>query len=661
MSYRKEIDGLRGIAVLSVILFHAGFGQFKGGFLGVDIFFVISGYLITSIILESLHQNKFSFRDFYIRRVRRIFPALIAVLSLSIVPAWIMFFPDQMKSFSTALGCSAIFIANIFYMNQSGYFAPNALEDPLIHLWTLSIEEQFYLLSPAIIFLAWKFARPFLVPVLCALLIASATYGIWQSFHSPDAVFFSSIARAWELLIGVVIAALRLNRQHVPPVPINVREILCLGSFFGILYCLGTASEHSGFPSLTYFLITLSTATLLFFSNDNTIVGRLLCASPLVHIGLISYSAYLWHQPILAFARVGWNPDQSPLAPYFIVVSIIFFAHLSWKFIEQPFRGLRRAGVIWLALGSALALFAFGLAGNLTGGFKNYRNFVSSESVEKAFEDVDFNLRCEPVFPGAPAGTEFCSFGSEKHPLTIAIFGDSHSFPLRAVFDVVGHEQEKQIVHNGLGGCPPLLGVYVLNGNDPSSVCYGLVNRQIAFVKAHHIKDVFLAARWSLYTDGSYWKGSKIYLLATSTNVKADQASSREAFRIGLANTIKAYGDLGVRVHFITQAPMQLYDPKQIYRRWHSHDPSEFISSLRKFSVPFSVHEGHQKFVRSVFKTEFKFLEDQLLDLDSVFCDSEYCMVGSQSESYYRDDDHLSGLGALKTKSMIVKQLQKYD
>lgn len=659
MNYRDEINGLRAIAVTSVILFHAGFDLFKGGFLGVDVFFVISGFLITSIILNSLTEGKFSFTDFYARRARRIFPALLALLIICILPAWLLLFPDQMKLFATSLGCAAIFISNVFYMTQVGYFAPNALEDPLIHLWTLSIEEQFYLFAPALIVLVCKYARRMLHATLLVLLMASIVYGYGKSFQSPDATFFNSAARAWELLFGSLTASLIHDRKAAKPVGPLASNLISAVSLALIFVCITTSSEYIGFPSLPYYITIVSTAALLWVGNQKTWAGKLLSLRPVAYVGLISYSAYLWHQPILAFARILWNVEQIPAFRYLILIPIFVTAHLSWRYVENPFRHpgwdrRRRYGLV----ASVLALFLFGIAGNLTIGFEKWHSSDIPENVQKTFDDIPIKLHCTPAASNLPAGSDFCTFGSQNTAPSIAVFGDSHSFPVRAVFDEIGQKHKLGIVHNGLGGCPPLASIYVLNGNHSPSVCHDLVEQQIAYVRSHAVRDVFLVARWSMYTDGSYRKGSKIYLLSEKADGRSDQDQSREAFQTGIKATVDIYESIGVRVHFLTQAPMQLYNPKHIYARWHDQDRPAFEASLRKFSVPYSVHAEHQRFARSILFANLKESNTSVVDIDRVFCGKVYCAVGTPELSYYHDDDHLSSFGAMKIKAALLDELK---
>ncbi len=647
---------------MSVILFHSGFEHFKGGYLGVDIFFVISGFLITSIILNSLKNGTFSFSDFYGRRAKRLLPALMSVMVLCILPAWLLLLPDQMHSFATSLGCAAIFLANIFYMMHAGYFSPNSLEDPLIHLWTLSIEEQFYLIAPALILVIYKRVRWALSPTLVSLIVASIAYANYASANNPDPTFFNSAARAWELLVGCLTASLIQHRSVRSDIAdLKTRNIFCIVALSSILFCITSASENTSFPSLPYYVTILSTAVLLWLTDEKTLVGKLLSYRYFVYCGLISYSLYLWHQPILAFSRIIWNPEQFPMLRYLSLILTFCAAHFSWKFVENPLR--HKSWQLRYKLGitlSILGLFLFGVAGNVTAGFEKSRDNEVMGGINAAFTEIPVDLHCLPstIKSNTFGNTDFCKFGDHHVKATVAIFGDSHSHPLRPVFDEIGRERKIAFIHNGIAGCPPLVNTYIVNSNYPPELCYDLVKNQVEFVRANGIRDVFLVARWSLYTDGSYRKGSKIFLLSDSIGGHSDQDQSRKWFRSALYSTIDTYESMGVNVHILTQAPMQLYSPKQVYRQLNDLDKIALEASLKRFSVPYSIHSQHQKYVRSVFTSEVRdFRKANIIDLDNLFCDSHHCFIGTSTKSFYSDDDHLSSNGAMYIKPVLVEVL----
>jgi peptidoglycan/LPS O-acetylase OafA/YrhL len=347
MQYRREIDGLRAFAVVPVVLAHAGFSWMGGGFVGVDVFFVISGYLITGIILSELDAGNFTFAGFYERRARRILPALFCVLTCSIFFALLFMMPDQLGAFSKSLLSVLAFVSNFYFKLLTGYFAPAAEEMPLLHTWSLGVEEQFYLFFPLLAIILWRSRRKTWVFPVVILIIAllSFNYADHKSWGGSAKVFFTTQARVWELFFGVL-AAFYLNyrRKHEPQ-----RWLAEAGSLFGlaciVLACLYFNPEMP-FPGRYALLPTVGAVCVILFASPSTFVGRLLSLKPLVGIGLVSYSAYLWHQPVFAFARLAAEFSESSwLTPWVLVLLAVLsfmLAYSSWRFVEQPFRNRKR-------------------------------------------------------------------------------------------------------------------------------------------------------------------------------------------------------------------------------------------------------------------------------------------------------------------------------
>lgn len=335
MHYRKEIDGLRAIAVLPVMFFHAGFNGFSGGFLGVDIFFVISGYLITSIILKQKEAGTFSLATFYERRIRRIFPALFFILLVCLPFAWLWLLPHELKDFGQSLMAVSIFVSNIFFWQESDYFAADAEMIPLLHTWSLAVEEQYYLLFPLLIIILWpifKGKANKLSVFFLLVAIASLAFSEWAWRHYPEANFYLLPSRAWELLAGVLAALYLFQRK---PEGNQAISLLGLAMILGSIFFL---SNKLPFPSLYTLIPVTGTVLIILFASHATWVGKLLSTPALVGIGLISYSAYLWHQPIFVFARLQSFQELPAWQFLVLIVLTLILAFLSWKFIEQPFR-----------------------------------------------------------------------------------------------------------------------------------------------------------------------------------------------------------------------------------------------------------------------------------------------------------------------------------
>lgn len=402
MDYRREIDGVRALAVMPVILFHAGFQTFSGGFVGVDIFFVISGYLITSIILTEQQAGTFTLLNFYERRARRILPALFVVLLACLPFAWLWLLPSDMKEFSDSVFSVSTFMSNILFWRTSGYFDSATELKPLLHTWSLAVEEQYYLLFPVFLMVAWRFGKRWLVSLLVVAALVSLAASEWGSIHKPPATFYLLPTRGWELLIGALTAfylaneglgpyqqvsspsarqpqspespqSLPARRQLLRP---SLRHALNQGlSLLGLLliaYAVLAFDKGTPFPSLYALVPTLGTALIILFATEQTLVGKLLGSKVLVGIGLVSYSAYLWHQPLFAFAKQRSLEAPGPWLQAALAAAALVLAYFSWKYVEVPFRNKRRFArrqiFTYGAIGSA-CFISFGALGHFTTGF----------------------------------------------------------------------------------------------------------------------------------------------------------------------------------------------------------------------------------------------------------------------------------------------------
>lgn len=360
MNYRKEIDGLRAIAILPVLFFHAKIAGFSGGFYGVDIFFVISGYLITSIILDEVRLNKFSIINFYERRARRILPALSFVLFCTTVATFYYMPQTLFQEYLESVAYVSTFTSNVFFYMQTGYFANPTDEMPLMHTWSLAIEEQFYLFFPLLVALIWKFARTYLLPVIFLFTVASLLYSQYLTdLGIIEANFYFIFSRAWELLAGSVIAFFPVEKIRFKGWK---REFWSLLGLAMICYSLVSFDETAAFPSGTL-LPVIGSCLVILFANQSTLVGRLLSANILIFIGLISYSLYLWHQPLFALIRVRTLGEPSLTVFIIAILASVVLASFSWKFIEAPFRSKQKVSRAAIFKFSAASISLFFLAG----------------------------------------------------------------------------------------------------------------------------------------------------------------------------------------------------------------------------------------------------------------------------------------------------------
>jgi peptidoglycan/LPS O-acetylase OafA/YrhL len=337
MPYRREIDGLRALAVVSVMLFHAGIPFFSGGFVGVDIFFVISGYLITSIILSDLNQGNFSLAHFYERRVRRILPALIFVLLVCFVLAWMLLPEGDLRKFSKSMTTVPLFFSNFFFWQEGDYFETVAELKPLLHTWSLGVEEQFYIFFPPVLMFAFSKAGGGRIGLLMAGLgCLSFALGQIGIYYSPEAAFFLIPTRAWELLAGAGLAHHSIRTVN-PVVYLPIRHALSSLGLLCIVASIFGFDKDIPFPSYFTLLPVVGTLLIIKYADSKTLASRILGTKLCVGVGLVSYSAYLWHQPLLAFSKY-YYPQQSFTFKFAILGTIVLLAILTWRFVELPFR-----------------------------------------------------------------------------------------------------------------------------------------------------------------------------------------------------------------------------------------------------------------------------------------------------------------------------------
>jgi peptidoglycan/LPS O-acetylase OafA/YrhL len=530
MKYRPDVDGLRAIAVLPVLLFHSGISLFSGGYVGVDIFFVISGFVISQTLIKEIEGGHYSIANFYVRRIRRILPALVATILLSSVLALLVFLPNTMREFSTSVTATVLFVSNIYFWKHSGYFEITALDRPLLHTWSLSVEEQFYILIPVALFFTYRLFRNLTWPLFSLGAAASLALSIFLTDRGPTANFFLLPTRAWELLLGSIIVL----ANSKPAGNWILREVSAVIGLCLIVFAVTTYTDATPFPGLAALVPTLGAALIIQSGRDQaTLVGRLLSWHPLVGIGLISYSLYLVHWPIIVFARyallrdlVGWEIGA------FIILSLVL-AYLSWRFIETPFRHPARVQprtTLFAATAMVLAtLAALGIVGAFTDGFHaRFSNFRPPPATE-AGGDVWLRGRCflENQDPAAWKG-DFCvrTSGSPKNAV---LWGDSfaaHYLPgLIKNQDRLSHN----IIQYTFAGCPPILSYtsYARPG------CAGFNAAIFEVIRHYHADAVVMSSRW-------------------------DQIRQRGLS--GLRDTVERLQAAGVTVYVLGQSPMFAFD-----------------------------------------------------------------------------------------------------
>ncbi|MET0222620.1 MAG: acyltransferase family protein [Tardiphaga sp.] len=462
MRYRQDIDGLRAVAVLPVLLYHAFPSSLPGGFIGVDIFFVISGYLITGIIHRQMRSKTFSIADFYARRIRRIFPALITVVLATFLIGWVLLPPRELKSLGTNIAGGAVFVQNFILLGQVGYFDLAADKKPLLHLWSLGIEEQYYIVWPLLLMLIGATRRRSLA-ITMALAAASFAACLIVQPRAPDYAFYLPVTRAWELLVGSGLALWASGRapdRVAGPAVRVVREIVALGALLAIVAAFWLYDRKVPHPGLFTLVPVLAAAALL--GTSRTLVHRfVLGARPAVGVGLISYPLYLWHYPLMAYARIHFFDGVAPHVMLAILAASIVLAWLTYQFIERPIRFGRRYGTykIGALLGGMVALGLVGLVADRTNGLpiripENLRGFMLDGSETARFWRADKCL-LNPEQSASHFAAE-CA-GTGRHPL-ILVWGDSYAASLYPGLAHFGAERGFDIAEFTASACPPLIG-----------------------------------------------------------------------------------------------------------------------------------------------------------------------------------------------------------
>jgi peptidoglycan/LPS O-acetylase OafA/YrhL len=388
--YRSEIDGLRTVAVLPVLLFHAGIGPFSGGFVGVDVFFVISGYLITLIIWNEIEGERFSIGRFYERRARRILPALYTVLLVSAILAWFLMLPEQLENFGQSVVATVLFANNMLLMLTAGYWDLSVDFKPLVHTWSLAVEEQFYIAFPLLLLLAARWMkRETIVWLLIAVLVASLASTLVVHRWNSNANFYLVVTRAWELLAGAIVAM--TVRDRTLAFGNQAFSLAGLGLIIASIFLL---DETSVFPGPAAVLPVGGAVLVILFTRPGTLTHRLLSLPIMVGIGLISYSLYLWHQPMMAFARIFSREEPGQLVFAGAIVASFILAWLTWKFVEQPFRDRAKVGTLGIVVTSLIGtavLLAVGLAFHFNNGFPG--RLYRADGAAPVGEYIEYNTQ----------------------------------------------------------------------------------------------------------------------------------------------------------------------------------------------------------------------------------------------------------------------------
>jgi peptidoglycan/LPS O-acetylase OafA/YrhL len=664
LRYRAEIDGLRALAVGSVILFHAGFTVFEGGFVGVDVFFVISGYLITSILISEFEDDRFRLANFYERRARRILPALFVVMAACLPFAWMWLMPGHMQQFALSLASVSVFSSNIQFWRESGYFDTAADLKPLLHTWSLAVEEQYYILFPLFLILAWPLGRRRVFWLLFSGAAASLAMAQWGSHHKPEAAFYLLPARGWELLIGSLSACYLFTRDREPN-----RLLEQLGSLAGmalLLYSIIVFNSHTPFPGLYALAPTVGTALIIIFANGETIVNRALRNRFLVGLGLISYSAYLWHWPLFVFAKYRSLTAPPAYLMSLLCVVTLMLAYLSWRFIEQPFRQKQRISrrvILSMAAPIAASFFMLGASGYIEQGFP-FR--FSPDVLSLAQSGTDKNPRqdeCVSDIHKYLSPKDACGIGNPDHIVGV-LWGDSHSDALAVALGDALSKSGLGMKHMWYASCPPIPGLH--DAAQPARECERYTKDVLQRIENDNsIKAVVLAARWTLYLEGTFFNngegGNESTVPAVIDAVEYKDGPGPEAGRKDRVRRLYIDGvrkllATGKNIILVYPIPEVGWDaPSYAAKRvW-------FAGAHTPLTTSYAAFLSRNKDAIAALDSIGDYPNLERIYPHKALCDTvvkNRCIVTLGARSLYYDDNHLSNYGATFVVGNNMKAMQ---
>jgi peptidoglycan/LPS O-acetylase OafA/YrhL len=654
-SYRRDIDGLRAIAVTSVVAYHAGLSLFSGGFVGVDVFFVISGYLIGSHVYKEMRHSRFGIASFYQKRAKRILPALFAVLLFCYIVSIFLLDGMELKTLAEYIVATVASASNILIWLKVNYFSPGANQNPLLMTWSLGVEEQFYLIFPLIMLFFVRMGRRRLFIATLLLVFASLTLSVLGIFKYRTATFYLLPTRAWELAVGILLAIYEVDR---PPKHLYVggrfANLLGLFGIAMLLYAILRYDANTPFPGLAATLPVIGTALIL-ASPSGWLNRNLLSFQPIVFVGLVSYSWYLWHWPLLSFARIVADRDISTATASGIAVLSFGVACFSYRFIERPFRKSKTdARPLLLRYGIACVVML--IPAVVLIALKGWPSRFPSLAAVEAHSGLQQNDTCLVQYgAAAPNFSTYCVPQQDQRD-GIALLGDSHAGALAEALRELARSENLKLYELTKSSCPPLSGVtrYMPNHPGHERECASFNQEAIAFVRRDpRIKTVWLAGYWSAPFVEEL-QGSRYVRTGQSSPVSA--ADSSAYFGSGLAATVAALQSSGKQVVILKDNPQFDFDPVRRVRANFVPLRGELTKVLTSdergsnAAPRHQVSDGRDAMVSSVID-RMTGLSTQVFDLNSNLCDKEFCYFYKGDLLLYTDPQHLSLAGARRALS----------
>ncbi|MBX7143116.1 MAG: acyltransferase [Oligoflexia bacterium] len=677
--YRSDIDGLRAFAVLMVVAYHAFPAVVPGGFVGVDVFFVVSGYLISGVILSALEAGRFSFWSFYKRRILRIFPALLALLLAGLCFGWFWLIPEEYSRLGLHTATSTIFVQNFMLWKESGYFDIASELKPLLHLWSLGIEEQFYIFYPFIVWIFWRLGRC-AFGGLALIGVCSLAWSAYAVIDDRVTAFYLPQMRLWELVAGGLVLinergwrpACKKNRSAksigLVSLTVTTRTLLSALGIAVLAVVSACYTRETAFPGLAAMVPVCASACVIMAGPESWINRSMLARGPLRQIGLMSYSLYLWHWMLLSFARIILVGNLTSSIILLILASSFITSWFTYRFLEFPFRSLRSPGsVVYAVLGLVFAMFATGCLGWFVHERDGLPDRVITTVAERAIIErhrVEDAVRQEYPLSGCdydaritPRASHFCSsYGDTSNPRTIVIWGDSHADAWAPAFFEAGRRLQKRILLFSVRGCPPILNVRRTDGVSDAKNCETPETAAEIFGSIQRIapEKLFVVARWSLYHYGWLVNGvlqPATHFLASESDAMASLATTNIALSQQLPATIERLAEV---------APLTVVLGMPILK---TTIDVGFMRDRMNFEPTLAEHRQHEVFTDELLREGMRSAASRgssvdILDPADLLCGDLRCHAMLGLTVMYHDDNHISGQGALLFRDEILRRVK---
>jgi peptidoglycan/LPS O-acetylase OafA/YrhL len=652
MQHRPDIDGLRAAAVIPVLLYHADVAPFSGGYVGVDIFFVISGYLITSLILEDQSAGRFSILGFYERRMRRIFPALFTVLIFCLGVGFLLFMPADFRRLGATVAATTLFSSNLLFVHQGGYFDSGADLKPLLHTWSLAVEEQYYIVFPLFMAAMLVFAKRTLFNTVVVVAGVSFIWSLVQLAYDPIGAFYLPFGRAWELLLGAMLA-MRAQSAAGPRWLAEVLAVLGLGA---ILWSVVTYPADASFPGVKALVPCVGAALVIGSGIDHkTMVARLLSLHIPVFVGVISYSLYLWHLPLIVVSKYYLMRALTGPETVLVLLCAVALAVLSWRYIETPFRRrpprINARPMFAAATAVMAACFSAGALIYVLNGLPQRLPAEVSTLAMGAIDNTFSNSFCNTIDQKEIAAGQACNVGyrtAEMAP-SFAIFGDSIGSSLLPAIETAATEHGRTGVALTHGGCYPLVGIS--QSSDPPehrTACRAFVDASVDYIHSHpSIASVIVVGRWTSAAEGSRFGATMVsdWYITDDQSPSASYAENKNVFIRGMTRAVNALA--GRRVFVVTAVPEQKVDVPRTAAL------ARYLGRDVRVDLDRKDFDARQHFVSAALADLSRHLGFVILDLGQSLCGERRCAATRDGRSLYADDNHLSRDGALLTTSIF--------